>query len=88
MFIKKIYEVEMTNEIKICMGSACFARGNDKNAEIIEKYISKNNLDAKVELYGARCANICEKGPNFYINDECTNDLKKVMEYLEGLKNE
>ena len=69
----------MTKEIRICMGSACFARGNDKNAEIIEKYISENNLDAKVELYGARCANIC---------DECTNDLKKVMEYLEGLKNE
>ncbi len=77
----------MTNEIKICMGSACFARGNDQNAETIEKFISDNNLDAKVELYGARCENVCEKGPNFYINEECTNDFNKVMQFLESLKN-
>ena len=43
----------MTTEIKICMGSACFARGNDKNAEIIENFIKDNNLDAKVDLFGA-----------------------------------
>ncbi len=77
-----------TNEIKICMGSACFARGNDKNAEIIEKYIRENDLDAIVELYGARCQNICESGPNFYINEERTNDFNKVINFLESLKNE
>lgn len=77
----------MTTEIKICMGSACFARGNDANAERIEKYIKDNNLDAKVELYGARCENKCENGPNIYVNDECANDIEKVMKILEGLKN-
>ena len=78
------------NEIKICMGSACFARGNDKYAEIIEKYITENNLSAKIELFGARCENRCENGPNIYVNGECINNLddEKLKEILEKLKNE
>ena len=72
------------------MGSACFARGNYRNAEIIEQYIEENNLDAKIELYGARCENKCEQGPNIYVNDECYNnvDEEKLMEILESLKND
>ena len=70
------------------MGSACFARGNDKNAEIIEKYIKDNNLDATIELYGARCENNCEKGPNIYVDGKCItcsdNDvLKKILENIK-----
>lgn len=80
----------MTTEIKICMGSACFARGNYKNAEIIENFIESNNLDAKIELYGARCENKCEEGPNIYVNDKIYNnvDEEKLMEILESLKND
>lgn len=78
----------MTTEIKICMGSACFARGNDRNAEIIEQFIKDNNLDAKVELIGARCENICENGPNIYIDGKCINNVneQKILEIMEGLK--
>ncbi|MBE7703966.1 MAG: (2Fe-2S) ferredoxin domain-containing protein [Cyanobacteria bacterium SIG28] len=80
----------MTTEIKICMGSACFARGNYKNAEIIEKFIEDNNLDAKIELYGALCENKCEVGPNIYIDDKIYNnvDEEKLMVILESLKND
>ena len=80
----------MTKEIKICMGSACFARGNYKNAEIIEQYINNNNLDAKIEVYGARCENKCENGPNIYVDDQCITieDEEKLMEILESLKND
>lgn len=79
----------MTTEIKICMGSACFARGNGENAEIIEKFIADNNLDASVELIGARCENVCEDGPNIYINDKRIQnvDEEKLKEILESLKN-
>ena len=72
------------------MGSACFARGNYKNAEIIENFIESNNLDAKIELYGARCENKCEEGPNIYVNDKIYNnvDEEKLMEILESLKND
>lgn len=77
----------MTTEIKICMGSACFARGNADNLEIIENYIKENNLDAKIEVYGARCENICEKGPNIKINDIVYNGVtkEKLIEELRKL---
>ena len=40
----------MTTEIKICMGSACFAKGNQENLEYIKEYIEENNLDSESQL--------------------------------------
>lgn len=76
----------MTIEIKICMGSSCFARGNADNLEFIENYIKENNLDAQIELYGARCENICDKGPNIMINDKVYNNItqEKIVELLRS----
>ena len=78
----------MTTEIKICMGSACFARGNYKNAEIIEKFIEDNNLDAKIELYGALCENKCNEGPRIYIDDVEYKEVttEKLTELLNAIK--
>ena len=77
----------MTNNIKICMGSACYALGNDKNLAIVESYIEENNLQAKIELYGARCENMCDKGPNIEINGEIINNVteEKLLEELRKL---
>lgn len=77
----------MTNNIKICMGSACYALGNDKNLAIVESYIEEHNLQAKIELYGARCENMCDKGPNIEINGEIINNLteEKLLEELRKL---
>ena len=77
----------MKPEIKICMGSSCFARGNDANLEYIEKFIKENNLEAKLELFGARCENWCAKGPNIVINDTryeqmTPEKLKPILEEL------
>ena len=73
-----------TLEIKICMGSYCFARGNADNLEFIENYIKENNLDAEIELYGARCENKCDKGPNIIVNDKIYNNVtkEKIVELL------
>jgi len=57
-------------QIKICMGSSCFSRGNNKNVEIIEKFIQENNLSAKVDLVGTLCRNKCSKGPVIIINNK------------------
>ena len=54
--------------ITVCMGSSCFARGNQENLAFIEDFISKNNLDADIDLVGARCENKCASGPNIIIN--------------------
>ena len=40
----------MVKEIKICMGSACFARGNADNLRFIEDYIKENNLSTQIEM--------------------------------------
>ena len=78
----------MTIKIKICMGSACYARGNCENLEIIEQYIKKNELDAKIVLTGSRCENKCEKGPNIFVNEVCYQNMtpEKVLEILKGIK--
>ena len=75
----------MTTEIKICMGSACFAKGNQENIESIREYIEENNLDAEIEIIGALCENKCEKGPRIIVNGkEYTNvlseDIAKILE--------
>ena len=61
----------MTNskiEIIVCMGSACFARGNAQNLEFIENYIKENHLEATIELAGSRCEGKCADGPNIVVN--------------------
>lgn len=63
--------------IKICMGSSCFARGNNENLNILEKFISKNELHAKIELIGSRCEDKCSKGPYIKIDD---TDFENIYE--------
>lgn len=77
----------MTVEIKICMGSACFARGNSQNVEIIENYIKENKLDANVELVGSHCEGKCADGPNLYVNGKhYSNVTPETLEsILKGL---
>lgn len=75
----------MITEIRICMGSACFARGNADNLEFIENYVKENNLDAKVDVYGARCSDNCAKGPNIIIGDKMYHGVTKEM-LLEELR--
>ncbi len=77
----------MTNEIKVCMGSACFAKGNQENLGFIKQYIEDNNLEATVTITGSLCENKCEIGPRIIVNDkEYTQVTKqKLEEILKGL---
>lgn len=65
----------MAAQIKICMGSSCFARGNAKNLQIIQSFLTKHNLEAEIELSGLRCCNNCSKGPNINIDDVEYNNI-------------
>ena len=78
----------MTTEIKICMGSACFAKGNQENLEYIKEYTEGNNLDLEITIVGALCENKCDIGPRIIINDkEYTNVTKeKIKEVLDSYK--
>lgn len=59
-------------KIEICIGSACFARGNARNIEAIEKYLKERDSRDSVELEikGKLCSGCCNDGPNIRINDE------------------
>lgn len=76
----------MTTEIKICMGSACFAKGNLDNLEFIKEYIKENNMEANVTIVGALCENKCSEGPRIIINEkEYTNITKEqIKEVLDS----
>lgn len=76
--------------LTICMGSSCFARGNNDNLELLEKYIEENNLQDKIELTGARCSNQCSDGPHIFINEKKYDniDFEKIKQLIsEHLKN-
>jgi NADH:ubiquinone oxidoreductase subunit E len=69
----------MSGEIIICMGSSCFARGNEQNLKIIEDFIAENKLDDKVRISGSCCTGHCAEGPNIIIDGECYHRVKKEM---------
>lgn len=75
------------HNIKVCMGSSCFARGNMENLQYIENYISENNLDTEIELVGALCSEKCSSGPNIFVDDVLYNEVdeEKLKEILSTL---
>lgn len=74
-------------KVCICMGSSCFARGNDKNLGIIEECISNYRLQEKVELSGSRCEGRCCKGPNILIDGVIHNQVESgcLLDLLDQL---
>jgi len=78
--------------IIICVGSACFARGNARNIEAAEKFFRERNIGDKVEiqLSGKLCAGQCADGPNVYINAVLHNRMtpERLVALLQELVDE
>jgi len=55
--------------VRICMGSSCFSRGNNKTLALIQEYIENNNLNERVELIGSLCEGQCSSGPHIIVDD-------------------
>jgi NADH:ubiquinone oxidoreductase subunit E len=55
-------------EISLCMGSSCFARGNNRLLAALEKAVETNGWQDRVILSGTRCENRCGGGPNVVVN--------------------
>ncbi|MBN2486197.1 MAG: (2Fe-2S) ferredoxin domain-containing protein [Bacteroidales bacterium] len=56
--------------LKICMGSSCFSRGNSELIAEIRKFIRTHNLEDKVSFMGDHCFSECSKGPNLKIGEK------------------
>lgn len=70
--------------ISVCMGSSCFARGNNENLEFIENYIKENHLEAEIDITGTRCEGKCATGPNIIVNGKEYSevDIEKLKSIL------
>lgn len=55
-------------EIRICMGSSCYSRGNENTRNLIEAYLRRNGLEAQVDFRGNLCTGRCGEGPNLTID--------------------
>jgi len=60
-----------THEIVVCMGSACFSRGNSGTVPVIQEYLRERGLENAVKVTGILCQNRCRQGPNLDIDGQC-----------------
>ncbi|AEE17720.1 (2Fe-2S) ferredoxin domain-containing protein [Treponema brennaborense] len=61
--------------ITVCMGSSCFSRGNSANAEVIQRFLTENDLQDKVTLRGCLCESECKNGPNVRIDGKLYTNM-------------
>ena len=57
-------------QIRICLGSSCYSRGNNIHLEVIRKYIAENQLEAEISFSGHLCEELCNSGPILRIDDK------------------
>jgi len=70
-------------EMQICLGSSCFSRGNRDVVAFIREYLKKNHLEDRIVFKGARCMDLCSKGPNLRINEKIIEGVTLSM--IEGI---
>jgi NADH:ubiquinone oxidoreductase subunit E len=72
-------------ELVVCMGSACFSRGNTRTLDLIQRYLKEHGLEKDVQVTGTLCQDHCRKGPNVTIQGECfcSVEPKAILEILE-----
>jgi len=75
----------LRKEIKICLGSSCFSRGNKRTLQVIQKYLKDHNLERDVILKGSHCFSNCNTGPVIKIGERVYEQVtsETVLEILE-----
>ncbi len=76
---------EPLTSITICMGSSCFARGNNRNIEVIQDYLASRSLPPEIELTGHLCQGHCTAGPNITVNGKIYHEVDPIV--ILGLLN-
>jgi len=73
-------------EIKICMGSSCFSRGNKETLQMIQRYLKEHQLERDVILKGNHCFSECSTGPVLKIGPKVYEQVNQenVLEILES----
>ena len=61
--------------ISICLGSSCFARGNNANIAVVKQFLADRGLEAEVTFTGQLCENMCNRGPIICIDDQVYEEV-------------
>ena len=71
-------------EIKICLGSSCFSRGNRILLQEINGYIESHQVKDRVFFHGAHCFGDCNDGPKIEVNGKlyCKVTSSMIVEIL------
>ena len=76
-------------KITICMGSSCFARGNERNLAACEEFLAANGLrdEVDLDLSGSLCTGNCAAGPVVVVNDRVYTRVDRgvMNDILTGL---
>jgi NADH:ubiquinone oxidoreductase subunit E len=76
----------LKKEIKICLGSSCFSRGNKTTLQVIQLYLKDHQLERDVILKGNHCFSNCSTGPVMKIGEKIYEQVSSetVLEILES----
>jgi len=66
-------------EIKICLGSSCFSRGNRIILQEINGYIETHRVKDRVFFHGAHCFGDCNDGPKIEVNGKLYSKVTTTM---------
>jgi NADH:ubiquinone oxidoreductase subunit E len=64
--------------ITICMGSSCFARGNNRNIEVLKELADHSPPGVRCCLSGRLCEGQCTLGPNLVIEGKMHHGIDPV----------
>lgn len=73
--------------VKICIGTSCFIKGQNNIFNEVDHYIKEKGLQEVINLEGTFCLEKCGEGPNVEINGELIKKAtkEKVIKHLETL---
>lgn len=79
--------------VSICMGSSCFARGNNHALSALTRFLEEAGLTDCVDLRGHLCAEACARGPILTVDgvthegvtpEDCVEQLRAVLQEQEA----
>jgi NADH:ubiquinone oxidoreductase subunit E len=76
-------------DVVVCLGSSCFARGNSQNLSALESYVQSHDLCDCVQIRGSLCQDACKQGPNLTVGGTHHHDvniakLREILQHLDG----
>jgi len=75
----------LRKEIRICMGSSCFSRGNKNTLELVQHYLREHRMEEEVLLKGNHCFDQCSEGPMLKIGGRIHSHVsaENIAEIME-----